>query len=129
MFVVDQAATFQAVAFLSAEPRIQFGTRDVQETTKDGVQKWDVQVVCGFRDNFGKVNNEVLKVNYASRQNPSDAIGMYTPVQLVNFCVGVMPKTAKEDRDKIIGFSVWYRCDEIRPLDAIPPSGRRGATA
>ncbi|WP_207921593.1 hypothetical protein, partial [Micromonospora sp. KC721] len=35
-FIVDQAATFQAVAFLGAEPRIEFGTRDKQETTKDG---------------------------------------------------------------------------------------------
>ncbi|WP_207921595.1 hypothetical protein, partial [Micromonospora sp. KC721] len=32
-FIVDQAATFQAVAFLGAEPRIEFGTRDKQETT------------------------------------------------------------------------------------------------
>ncbi|WP_207921589.1 hypothetical protein, partial [Micromonospora sp. KC721] len=30
-FIVDQAATFQAVAFLGAEPRIEFGTRDKQE--------------------------------------------------------------------------------------------------
>ncbi|WP_207921592.1 hypothetical protein, partial [Micromonospora sp. KC721] len=34
-FIVDQAATFQAVAFLGAEPRIEFGTRDKQETTKE----------------------------------------------------------------------------------------------
>ncbi|WP_207921594.1 hypothetical protein, partial [Micromonospora sp. KC721] len=33
-FIVDQAATFQAVAFLGAEPRIEFGTRDKQETTQ-----------------------------------------------------------------------------------------------
>ncbi|TDB64685.1 hypothetical protein, partial [Micromonospora sp. KC721] len=50
-FIVDQAATFQAVAFLGAEPRIEFGTRDKQETTKDGLPRWDVQVVAGFRDN------------------------------------------------------------------------------
>ncbi|TDB66110.1 hypothetical protein, partial [Micromonospora sp. KC721] len=91
-FIVDQAATFQAVAFLGAEPRIEFGTRDKQETTKDGLPRWDVQVVAGFRDNFGKVQNEVIKVGYAGAKNPAESIGMYTPVHLVNFTVGVMEK-------------------------------------
>jgi hypothetical protein len=119
-FIVDQAKTFQAVAFLGAEPRIEFGTRDKQELTRDGMPKWDVQVVAGFRDNFGKVQNEVIKVSYAGPKNPADVLGMYTPVHLVNFTVGVMPKTAKDDKDKVIGFNVWYRAEEIRPLQAQP---------
>jgi hypothetical protein len=41
-FIVDQAATFQAVAFLSAAPKIEYGTRDKQEMTKDGLPKWEV---------------------------------------------------------------------------------------
>ena len=124
-FIVDQAATFQAVAFLSAEPRLVFG-QQVQEKTKDGIPKWDLQVVAGFRDNFGKVNNEVMKVSYASHTNPVTELGMYTPVHLVGFTVGVMEKTAKEDRSRVIGFTVWYRCDEIRPYTVVPPSGKRG---
>lgn len=123
-FIVDQAATFQAVAFLGAEPRIVFGTRDQQEQTRDGVPRWDVQVVAGFRDNFGKVQNEVIKVGYASVKNPAESIGMYQPVQLVNFTVGVMEKTAKEDKSKVIGFNVWYRCDEVRPTTPPAPSGK-----
>lgn len=119
-FIVDQGATFQAVAFLGAEPKIEFGSRDKQEMTRDGLPKWDIQVVCGFKDNFGKVNNEVLKVGFAGPKNPAEFLGMYTPVHLVNFTVGVMPKTAKEDKDKVIGFTVWYRCDDIRPLQAAP---------
>jgi hypothetical protein len=123
-FIVDQAATFQAVAFLGAEPRIEFGTRDKQEQTRDGLPRWDVQVVAGFRDNFGKVQNEVIKVGYAGPKNPAESIGMYQPVQLVNFTVGVMEKTAKEDKSKVIGFNVWYRCDEIRPTAPPAPSGK-----
>jgi hypothetical protein len=119
-FIVDQAATFQAVAFLGAEPKIEFGSRDKQEITRDGLPKWDVQVVAGFRDNFGKVNNEVIKVGFAGPKNPSEFLGMYTPVHLVGFTVGVMPKTAKDDKDKVIGFTVWYRCDDIRPLNQAP---------
>ncbi|MEV0217739.1 hypothetical protein [Micromonospora sp. NPDC050695] len=123
-FIVDQAATFQAVAFLSAEPRLVFGSRDKQEMTKDGVPRWDVQVIAGFRDNFGKVNNEVVTIGYAGPKNPAESIGMYQPVQLVNFTVGVMEKTAKDDKNKVIGFRVWYRCDEVRPTSAPAPSGK-----
>lgn len=124
-FIVDQAATFQAMAFLSCEPKIAFGTRDQQEISKDGTPKWELQVVAGFRDNFGKVNNEVMKVGITSHHNPADSVPMYCPVQLVNFTVGVIEKRAKEDKDKVIGFTVWYRCDEIRPLSA-PPPARKG---
>lgn len=123
-FIVDQAATFVALAFLSAEPRIEFGTRDKQEQTKDGLPRWDVQVVAGFRDNFGKVNNEVIKVSYAGQKNPAESIGMYQPVQLVNFTVGVMERTARDDRSKVIGHTIWYRCDEIRPAAGPAPAGK-----
>jgi hypothetical protein len=123
-FIVDQAATFQAVAFLSAAPKIEYGTRDKQEMTKDGLPKWEVQCIAGFRDNFGKVNNEVLKVSYAGLKDPSESIGMYQPVQLVNFTVGVIEKTARDDRSKVIGHTIWYRCDEIRPTNPPAPSGK-----
>lgn len=119
-FIIDQAATFQAMAFLGAEPRIEFGTRDKQEMTKDGLPKWDLQIVAGFKDNFGKVNNEVLKVGFAGPKNPAEFLGMYTPVQLINFTVGVIEKTAREDRSKVVGHTIWYRCDDIRPLTPAP---------
>lgn len=123
-FIVDQAATFVALAFLSAEPRIEFGTKDKQETTKDGLPKWDLQLVAGFRDNFGKVSNEVIKVGYAHLKNPAESIGMYQPVQLVNFTVGVMERTARDDRSKVLGHTIWYRCDEIRPSANPAPAGK-----
>lgn len=115
-FIVDQAATFQGVAFLSSEPKMKFGT-EMQETTKDGTPKWEVQLIASFRDGFGRASNEVIKVGYAGPKNPGEGLGMYTPVQLVNFTVGVMERTAREDKSKVIGVQVWYRCDGLRPLN------------
>jgi len=116
-FVVDQAATFQGVAFLSSEPRRQFGT-EIQELTKDGLPKWEIQLIASFRDNFGRASNEVIKVGYAGPKNPGEGLAMYTPVQLVNFTVGVMERRDQRDPDRVVGVQVWYRCDGIRPLTA-----------
>ncbi|TDB65387.1 hypothetical protein, partial [Micromonospora sp. KC721] len=102
-FIVDQAATFQAVAFLGAEPRIEFGTRDKQETTKDGLPRWDVQVVAGFRDNFGKVQNEVIKVGYAGAKNPAESIGMYTPVHHNDACRKRALRASQRSTDPVAG--------------------------
>jgi hypothetical protein len=123
-FVIDQTQTFAALAFLTAEPRMVFGEQGRQETTKDGVPRWTVEVVAAFRQ-FDKVTNEVLKVTLASYKNPAEEIGMYTPVQLISFIVGVTPaeeRTDKDGRKKITGGTAWYRCDEIRPLTVAPTS-------
>lgn len=123
-FMVDQRATFEAVAFLSCEPKMVFGSRDRQETASDGTPKWEVQLVAGFRQ-FGKVNSEVIKVGVSSHKNPGDGLGMYTPVHLINFMVGVNPPekriNEKTGQEKIVGGTAWYRCDEIRSaLQAAP---------
>jgi hypothetical protein len=124
-FIVDQAATFEAVAYLSCEPKIAFGTRDRQETTADGTPKWSVELVAGFRQ-FGKVTSEVIKVSVTSVKNPGEGLSMYTPVHLVNFTVGVnAPEeriNEKTGQKRIVGGTAWYRCDEIR--SAISPPGK-----
>jgi hypothetical protein len=116
-FIVDQAATFQAVAFLSAEPKLVFGSRDKQETSPDGIPKWQVELVAGFHQ-FGKVTSEVIKVSVTSYKNPGEGLAMYTPVHLVNFTVGVnAPEERVNDKTgqkRIVGGTAWYRCDEIR---------------
>ena len=116
-FVVDQRATFEAVAYLSCEPKIVFGTKDRQETSADGTPKWSVELVAGFRQ-FGKVTSEVIKVSVTSAKNPGDGLSMYTPVNLVNFTVGVnAPEertNEKTGQKRIVGGTAWYRCDEIR---------------
>jgi hypothetical protein len=118
-FKVDQAATFASVILLSVEPKCGFKSTE-QERTRDGVPRWEVQLVAGFRQ-FDKVTNEVIKVNVASYTNPGDALTPYVPVELINFEVGVMEKTRK-NRDtgvtEQIGINVWYRCDEVRSTAA-----------
>jgi hypothetical protein len=111
-FKIDQARTFMGIAFLGS---------DVQEVAKDGTPKWQVEVVAGFRDQFGRVNNEVLKIGVASHKNPGEGVHPYTPVQLVEFEVGVMEKTKRNpetNEERVIGVTVWYRANEVRPLAA-----------
>lgn len=127
-FVIDQAATFAGVAFLQAEPRLAFGTQD-QDRTADGTPKWDVQLVAGFRDTFGRSQHEVIKVGVAAHKNPGEGLGPYTPVQLVNFVVGVVPPEVRKDargQERLTGGTTWYRADEIRPISAT--GGRRQAS-
>ena len=119
VFFVDQAATFSAVVLLSCEPKLKFDS-DQQDATRDGVPKWELQCVCGFRDQFGRTSNEVLKIGVASSSNPADGVPQFSPVQLVNFVVGAMEKRSRDG--DLTGITVWYRADEVRPLSAT--SGR-----
>jgi hypothetical protein len=119
-FKIDQAATFDGVILLSVEPKVAFGGTE-QDRNKDGLPKWEAQVVAGFKA-FDRTNNEVLKIGLASYTNPMDGLTAYTPVQLVDFEVGVM---ARERRNKdtgaseMTGVQIWYRCGEIRPISAV----------
>lgn len=122
-FKIDQSATFAGVAYLSCDPKRKYGS-DQQEQTKDGIPKWDVQVVAGFRDQFGKTQNEVMKIGVASVKDPGAGLTPYTPVSLVNFEVGVMEKTKRngDGEERVIGVQVWYRAAEIRPTSATTAS-------
>lgn len=126
-FIVDQKATFEAVAFLSCEAKTVFGARDRQEQSADGTPKWQVELVCGFRQ-FGKVASEVIKVSVTSHRDPGEGLAMYTPVHLVNFTVGVNPPeertNEKTGQKRIVGGTAWYRCDEIRSALAPAPSSK-----
>ena len=129
-FVIDQAATFAGVAFLETVPRLAFGTQD-QDRTSEGVPKWDVSLVASFRDAFGRSQHEVIRVGVASPQAPGEGLAPYTPVQLVNFVVGVVPPEIRKDsrtgQDKVSGGSTWYRADAIQPLQQT--GGRRQQAA
>lgn len=119
-FRIDQAATFDGVVLLSVEPKVAFGGTE-QDRNRDGVPKWEAQVVAGFKA-FDRTNNEVLKIGVASYVNPMDGLAAYSPVQLVDFEVGVM---ARERRNKetgaseMTGVQIWYRCGEIRSIGAV----------
>lgn len=127
-FKVDQAATFASVILLSVEPKLAYRSVE-QERTSDGVPRWEAQLVVGFRQ-FGRVVNEVIKVGLVSHTNPGDAVSSYTPVELVDFEIGVMPseREDKETGQKVItGVRVWYRCSEIRSTSAVGTVRRLGA--
>lgn len=128
-YVVDQAQTFTSLRCLCIEPKTAFGDPHRQETTKDGVPKWEGQFVAGFRQ-FGKVQNEIIKVGIAAEKDPGESIQPYTPVELIGFEIGVMEKT-REDKEsgkqQVVGVQVWYRCQEIRPTSATGGRQQRNA--
>ena len=47
-FKIDQAATFDGVILLMVEPKVAFGGTE-QDRNKDGLPKWEAQVVAGFK--------------------------------------------------------------------------------
>jgi hypothetical protein len=119
-FKIDQASTFAGIAFLTCDPKIRFNSGGVQETDKQGVPKWELQVVATFRGAF-RTTSEVLKVGVTSHKNPVEGLAPYTPVALNGFEVGVMEKTKKNPEtgeERVIGVQVWYRCADVRPLTA-----------
>lgn len=119
-YKIDQAATFTGIALLAVEPKVAFGSTD-QDRTSDGIPKWDAQLVAGFRGFGGKTVNEVIKVGITSHTNPGDGIPPYTPVELVDFELGVMER--KNRNNEITGVQVWYRARELRSTAAT--HGRR----
>lgn len=127
IFHVDQARTFKAVMFMSVSPKTVFGNNEVQDKTKDGTPKWEVQVVASF-EQFGKIENEILKIGVNSHKNPGEALQhMPQPVELVGFRVGVSPvekRTDSNGRERITGGTAWYQADEVRALNAVP-AGRK----
>ena len=125
-FKVDQAATFKGLAFNTSAPKMQFGTQN-QETDPNGIGKWEVQVTAMSEGFQGKIETEVLKVGVVSATDPGEGLMPFTPVQLVGFEIGVMDKTTRDrntGETKVIGAQVWYRAQEVRPINAAPTSGR-----
>lgn len=119
IFHVDQARTFRMVMFLSSAPKTVFGNNQQQDKTSDGTPKWEVQVVATF-EQFGRTENEILKVGVASHTDPAMPLnGTPQPVELVGFRVGVSPaekRTDKNGNERISGGTAWYQADEIRSL-------------
>ncbi len=124
-FKIDQAATFDSIRLLSVGPKTAFGDQYRQETTKEGVAKWEAQLVAGFRQ-FGRTQNEIIKVGIAAEGDPGEGIALASPVELVDFEIGVMEKTKRDPNtgdERVIGVQVWYRCREIR--STAEPTGDR----
>jgi hypothetical protein len=119
-YKIDQTRTFASLLFLSCEPRTAFGEQDKQELTKDGLPKWEAQFVAGFRQ-FGRPQNEIIRVGIAAERNPADGIALAAPVELIDFEIGVMEKTKRDPEtgaERIVGLTIWYRAQAIRTTSA-----------
>lgn len=131
VFTVEQAATFDFVMLMAVEPKLAFKS-DQQETTKDGVGKWEAHLSAGFKV-FGKTEYTMLKVGLVAESNPGEGIAPGTPVELRGFQIGVMDKVVKDretGESKTVGAQVWYRADGIRSTAATAPAtGGRKAQA
>ncbi|MET7458631.1 hypothetical protein ABZT03_43910 [Streptomyces sp. NPDC005574] len=121
IFYVDQARTFKRVTFLSCQPKMAFGESGRQDTTRDGTPKWEIQVAATF-EQFGKLENEILKISIASHQDLNETIEGAGLIELVGFRVRV--NTAEKRAGKIstehtFGGSVTYQADSIRGVTPV----------
>ena len=114
-FMVDQVRTFNSVLLLGVEPKTAFGDPYRQETTKDGTPKWVGQFAVEFRA-FGRAQRELINVGLVSDKNPGEAIAPGTPVELLDFEIGVMERRNREGT--VTGVQVWYRAGALRPTSA-----------
>jgi len=128
-FKVDQAATFEGLIIMDAEPKLTYGS-DQQERTKDGRPKWELHVYARFRS-FGRTVPELIKVGLATYDNPMQGLSTGTPVELIDFEIGIMPDE-RHDKEtgqkKIVGARVWYRCSEVRATSSVGPRKLHAAT-
>ncbi len=120
-FKVDQTRTFNSVLLLGVEPKTAFGDPYRQETAKDGTPKWAAQLAVEFRA-FGRAQRELINVGLVSEKNPGEAIAPGTPVELLDFEIGVMERKNREG--VVTGVQVWYRAGSLRPTSATAPLAR-----
>ena len=117
-FFVDQVKSFpNGLMFLACEPKADRATGE-QARTKDGHFKWEVHVMTGQRNQFGQLNFDPIKIGITSETstiNPCDDVPPMSPVELVNFELGVMERTKNGE---IVGVQVWYRCSQVRSTAA-----------
>ena len=115
-FKIDQTRTFSSVLLLGVEPKTAFGDPYRQETAKDGTPKWVAQLAAEFRA-FGRPQRELINVGLVSEKDPGEGLVPGTPVELLDFEIGVMERKNREGQ--VTGVQVWYRAGSIRPTSAV----------
>lgn len=120
-FKIDQTRTFSSVLLLGVEAKTAFGESDRQETTRDGMPKWTAQLAAEFRA-FGRPQRELINVGLIAEKNPGDGLMPGTPVELLDFEIGVMEKKNRDGQ--VIGVQVWYRAGSLRPISAMGGKNR-----
>lgn len=125
-FKIDVPNTFAHLMIMQGGPKIAYGDATRQETTKDGVPKWELEIVAGVKQ-FDKVTSKVIKVGVVSSDDPTYNLAVPGFVVLDDLEIGVMERT---DRDgKVIGFQVWYRASAVRALESTTGPARRRSGA
>lgn len=87
---IDQGASFSLAILMSAQPKMAFkdGKRlDTQDTNKDGVPKWVVQVSVADRETGSA---DLLKVTVTSPHNPAEIAAPGTPIFFEGLGIGIM---------------------------------------
>jgi hypothetical protein len=120
-FKIDQTRTFSSVLLLGVEAKTAFGESDRQETTRDGIPKWTAQLAAEFRA-FGRPQRELINVGLIADRNPGDGLMPGTPVELLDFEIGVMEKKNRDGQ--VIGVQVWYRAGSLRAISAMGGKNR-----
>lgn len=132
-FKIDQTASFpMGVIYLACEPKLQRGSQEQDRVKASGQFKWESHLLVGVRNGFGQLGFETLKVGIATdtQRNPMEGVNPQTPVQLIDFEIGVMEKTKRNPetgQDMVIGVNVWYRASEIRPTSSTAGTGSKAA--
>lgn len=110
-FTIDQTRTFNSVLLLGVEAKTAFGDPYRQETSKDGAPKWVAQLAVEFRA-FGRAQRELINVGLISEKDPGEGMPPGTPVELLDFEIGVMERKNREGQ--VTGVQVWYRAGGMR---------------
>lgn len=120
-FKIDQTRTFSSVLLLGVEAKTAFGESDRQELTREGLPKWTAQLAAEFRA-FGRPQRELINVGLIAERNPGDGLMPGTPVELLDFEIGVMEKKNRDGQ--VIGVQVWYRAGSLRAISAMGGKNR-----
>jgi hypothetical protein len=116
-FAVDTGKTFTTALLMASQPKTRFGTSD-QDTTSQGIPKWEAQVAVSFAAEFGMpAAADVIKVTIASPSDPASGIAPGTAVDLQDLRVGYTV-AEKNEKGGIRGGRPYFGASGIRAARA-----------
>lgn len=87
--------------------------------------KWVAQLAAEFRA-FGRPQRELINVGVTSEKDPGEGLLPGTPVELLDFEIGVMERKNRENQ--VTGVQIWYRAGAIRSTAAVGQAPKPRAT-
>lgn len=119
-YCVDFNRTYGGAMLLAVEPKLKRENKTdpkskmVQAHDADGVPRWSVSLAVATKS-YEQMKFETIQVTVTSPNKPYGAIPPGTPVTVENMVVGIMPASKG-------GFTTFYSCDSIRPLQPVHPA-------